>query len=158
MKKNIFLIIAVLIFFTSPGFARDDAIKQIPTGFYGTHYRFTVFGDTRTSKPGSLDGHDVVFSLARNIVFQNISEQLSNQKAAFSLFTGDLVWQGGKTVYWEGAGDYLPESVRRKIFPVPGNHETWGDTSVIEDEKGMVSSLSEVYAQIPAWSRLHSGG
>jgi len=126
MKKSIFLMMAVFIFSTSPGFAQD-IIQQLPTKFNGTRYMFTVFGDTRTSELGSLDGHDVVFSLARNKVFQSISEQLTLQKASFSLFTGDLIWQGGTPVYWEEPGNYFPEAVRSKIFPIPGNHETWND-------------------------------
>jgi len=116
---------AVFIFST-PGFAQD-IIKQLPSSVNGTQYMFTVFGDTRTSELGSLDGHDVVFSLARNKVFQSIAEQLSHQKAAFSLFTGDLIWQGGVPAYWEEPGDYFPEAIRSKIYPIPGNHETWKD-------------------------------
>ncbi|MCP3927467.1 MAG: metallophosphoesterase, partial [Desulfobacterales bacterium] len=127
MKKTIFLIIITFIFTTASAFAQNDAIKQLDTGFHGTQFMFTVFGDTRTSELESLDGHDVVFSLARNKVFQSIGEQLSNGNAAFSLFTGDLIWQGGKQVYWEEPGYYFPETVRKKIYPIPGNHETWDD-------------------------------
>ena len=125
MKKSISLIIAIFIFST-PGFAQD-LIKQLPTRFQGTQYMFTVFGDSRTSELMSQDGHDVVFSLARNKVFQSIAEQLSQQKASFSLFTGDLIWQGGIPAYWEEPGDYFPEAIRSKIYPIPGNHETWKD-------------------------------
>ncbi len=127
MKKSTFMIFALFVLSTSATFAQDVFIKQLPTAFHGTQYMFTVFGDTRTSALGSLDGHDVVFSLARNKVFKSVAKQLSLDKAAFSLFTGDLIWQGGKSVYWEEPVDYFPKSIRQKIFPIPGNHETWED-------------------------------
>jgi len=76
MKKIINLIIAAFILYTTPVIAGNDAIKQLPINFEGAQYMFTGFGDTRTSKLGSLDGHDVVFSLARNKVLQSIGEQL----------------------------------------------------------------------------------
>ena len=127
MKKSIFTIFAVFIFSVSAAIAQDIPIKELATGFQGAQYTFTVFGDTRTSALGSLDGHDAVFSLARNQVFLNVGEQLSSRKAAFSLFTGDLIWQGGKPEYWEEPVAYFPKSIREKIFPIPGNHETWLD-------------------------------
>lgn len=127
MKKFITIIILMFLFTVSPALARDGIIKQLPSIYHGTQYMFTVFGDTRTSETGSLDGHDVAFSLARNEVFKSINEQLSSQKAAFSLFTGDLIWQGGKLVFWEEPKAYFSQSIRRKIYPTPGNHETWKD-------------------------------
>lgn len=137
MKKIIVALIIVIVSFTSPIFAGsftgDSYIKQLTAPKIGAgSYMFTVFGDTRTSGLESLDGHDVVFSLARNQIFKGIQEQLTEGKAVFSLFTGDLIWQGGKSVYWEEPGTYFPQSVRGKIYPIPGNHETWEDPDLSE--------------------------
>ncbi len=131
MKKIIFLMLTGWIFSTATGAAQDGAISRLP-GFQGTFvqgraYMFTVFGDTRTSAVGSLDGHDVAFSLARNKVFEQIGSELITKNAAFSLFTGDLIWKGGEQVYWDEVAEFFPERIRENIFPIPGNHETWGD-------------------------------
>ncbi|MCP4344867.1 MAG: hypothetical protein GY795_05000 [Desulfobacterales bacterium] len=53
---------------------------------------------------------------------------MKNEQADFSLFTGDFMYKGGEKIYWEEPGDYFPEGVREKIFPIPGNHETWEDS------------------------------
>ncbi|MCG8618578.1 MAG: metallophosphoesterase [Desulfobacterales bacterium] len=121
------LLAIIFVFAVTIAGAGTGPIKQLPGISQNSQFSFTVFGDTRTSASGSTDGHDVVFQLAREEVFKAVGETLDSGRALFSLFTGDLIWQGGEAGYWTSPASRFPNALRTRIYPIPGNHETWND-------------------------------
>ena len=130
MKKSILLTLIAFILSVSLALAGNPYIKPLKVEAQGPRFSFAVFGDTRTSELGTPDGHDVVFQLARDQVFKAVSQTVTDGGAAFSLFTGDLIWQGGVTEYWESPARAFSSQVRARIYPIPGNHETWKDADL----------------------------
>lgn len=125
-----FVIITTLL--CSKIFCLESNIREIDPEIKESskQFQFCVFGDTRTASDSSLKGSDVVFQFARNRVFEGVCKELKSKRSAFSLFTGDLIWIGGDTSYWRGPKNYFPPKQRKQIFPIPGNHETWNDTTL----------------------------
>jgi hypothetical protein len=60
------------------------------------------------------------------------SKNSAEPRPAFALFTGDIVYRGGCPFYWEPIEYYFKYSIKScppRLFPVPGNHETWERTA-----------------------------
>ncbi len=131
LSKAIFFWSVIIINVISA--AKNDKIKEIDAPLSKIiNYDFCVFGDTRTSKDSSLDGQDVSFSLARTEVFKGVSNDLEKENSKFALFTGDMIWKGGEKKYWiEPKEIFGKNNVLKKIYPIPGNHETWEDTTLL---------------------------
>lgn len=95
-------------------------------------FNFIVFGDTR-SKAECYIEIDPYYYL-RNRVHQEVAHLLTDGDADFALYTGDLIYRGSSTRYWDEARSIIPIEIRQKdrpkIFPILGNHETWQE----EDE------------------------
>lgn len=128
-STQVLLLTLILCSLVSAG---ESVVQQLQPKINGSEssYRFCVFGDTRTAADSSLKGADVVFQLARNKVFEAVNRELKEKKSLFSLFTGDMIWIGGDTTYWSSPKNHFHKKHREKIFPIPGNHETWEDSTL----------------------------
>lgn len=83
-------------------------VYSFTTNLDGGHARFVVWGDSRTDR------------VARRAVVQAVAPVYHD----FSIFTGDLVENGGKTTLWNRwFSDFTPELVNHPIMPLLGNHE-----------------------------------
>jgi hypothetical protein len=120
---------------------------QVPPG---EGYQFVVFGDSRTAGEESTDPHDVAFHHIRDMVYRQVSSLLNRQEASFALFSGDLIWQGGVKYYWDELETVLTEGVRKKFYPVIGNHEAW------QGKHGAADPLQFYFDAFPHIKGLHN--
>ena len=88
-------------------------------------FTFLVFGDTRTPEKDDTP-ENAAFHKIRNMTHAQVARDLTDGAASFALYTGDLVYRGSATVYWQEIREQFPASLRSapspRLFPVLGNH------------------------------------
>lgn len=90
-----------------------------------TPFRFLVLGDTQTPKRGKPQN-----LLERRAIYDRLVPALTDtaDPARFVLHVGDIVDTGANAAQWEEYfdrlfWDRLTPAQKRRVFPVPGNHE-----------------------------------
>jgi hypothetical protein len=123
---------------------------QAPAVPKGDTYRFIAFGDTRTTDKSNTSEESKEFHHFRDLVLESVGRELSGGGIPFALFSGDLIWQGGIKYYWDEVYKIWNDKVRKKIYPVIGNHEAWsGDI-------GIPKPLTYYFQAFPQIKELHN--
>lgn len=121
-----------------------------PAVFKGDTFRFLAFGDTRTSGNPDPPGEGAEFHHYRDLALESVARELTGGKVPFALFSGDFIWQGGVKYYWDEIYKILNEGVRKRIYPVIGNHEDWGG------DIGICKPLTYFFQAFPQIKGLHN--
>lgn len=125
--SGVLLLTILLLTFTGLSSLNADVITRIkaPSVPDKDKFTFVLFGDTRTSSKADLTKPDnKAYYKLRNMVFSEVRSSLA-QKALFTLFTGDMIWQGGDPYYWQEVTKELTPATMKVIYPIMGNHELW---------------------------------
>lgn len=130
----------------------DDIIPMLPAPEVpkGNIYRFIAFGDSRTGDRSDPSPETKEFHHLRDLVLKAVGRELTVSNIPFALFSGDLIWQGGVRFYWDQIYELWNLEVRKKIYPVIGNHEAWsGDIGIAEP-------LTYYFKAFPHINKLHN--
>ncbi len=129
-----------------------DVIPMLPAPAVpkGDTYRFIALGDSRTGDRSDTSGENKEFHHFRDLVLGSVARELTVGSVPFALFSGDLIWQGGVKYYWDEVYKIWNDKVRKKIYPVIGNHEGWsGDI-------GITKPLTYYFQAFPHIKGLHN--